>query len=113
MFTHHRITTLAGTVIAGAALGLAAVATAGSAAAGSTDDDFLAQLKTQGIGYDSPQGAIQDGHVVCQDLANGRSVNSIGQEILSNTDLTTKQAAFVIVAAVHSYCPQYQSNLSA
>jgi hypothetical protein len=113
MSAQHRFTKFVGTAIAGTALGLAAFATAGTAAASSGDDAFLANISTEGIGYDSPGAAVANAHAVCGALAQGQSVGSIGNEILSNTNLTTRQAAAFVVAAVGTYCPGYQSVLTA
>lgn len=104
----HKVAKLAGTAFVAGALGLAAVATAGSASAlRSADDQFLSEIQSEGIGFDSPKAAIENGHYVCTSLDDGASVGELGHEILANTDLTTRQAAAFIVSAVGSYCPEY------
>jgi hypothetical protein len=95
------------------AIGVAALASAGTAAGSSSDDAFLSQLNAQGIGFSSPQDAVGDAHTVCQLLGKGQSAVSIGQDILSHTDLNTRQAALFVVDSVRTYCPQYGSQLTA
>ena len=107
MFT-HKVVKLAGTALVAGALGLAAVATAGTAGAlRSADDQFLTEIASEGIGYDSPEAAIENGHYVCSSFDDGASIGELGHEILQNSDLTTHQAAAFIVVAVGSYCPEY------
>ena len=62
---------LVGTGIAAAALGLAALLGAGTAHAGTPDDQFLAALHQQGIGFGNPQSAIGVAHHVCDALGQG------------------------------------------
>jgi hypothetical protein len=113
MFTHTRLSKLAATVIGGAAIGLAALASAGNATASSTDDAFLAAATDQGIEFSSAQEAAGDAHKVCQLLAAGNTGVEVGSDILQETDLTSHQAAFLVVASVKAYCPQYAGNLTA
>jgi hypothetical protein len=92
---------------------LAAVATAGTASAlSSADDQFLNELQSEGIGYDSPKTAIENGHYVCSAFDDGASIGELGHEILANSDLTTRQAAAFIVSAVGIYCPEYTDLFS-
>lgn len=109
MFIRYHIPMLALGAIGVAAVGLA-VTTAGSAAAGSVDDAFLSQVTAAGI---SSQGAIDGAHLVCKELAAGASGVSVAKEILSETDLTSQQAATFVVLATRDYCPQYSSQLDA
>jgi Spy/CpxP family protein refolding chaperone len=106
-----RITAAATTAIAAAAVALA-VSTAGGAAASTTDDDFLAQMKSVGISFDSPAAGVQEGHQVCKELAAGKTGSEIAREVLSQTDLTAKQAASFVVGATKAYCPELSSQLT-
>jgi len=109
----HKVAKLAGTAFVAGALGLAAVATAGTASAlSSADDQFLSEIQDEGIGYDSPEAAIENGHYVCSSLEDGASIGALGHEILQNSDLSTRQAAAFIVTAVGSYCPEYTDLFS-
>ncbi|SOJ56562.1 hypothetical protein MSIMFB_04040 [Mycobacterium simulans] len=106
-----RTTAALTTTVGAAAVGLA-VATAGTAAASTTDDAFIAQMKAVGITFSSPQAAVAQGHQVCRELATGKTGGQIAQEVLSQTNLTTKQAASFVVDATKAYCPQYASQLT-
>jgi hypothetical protein len=119
MFRSHRLATLAGTVITAAALGLTAVATAGLAAAenpalSQRDTTFLNELTSQGIGFTSPQGALQDANGVCADLGDGVTGTQEVAMVLKNADQITRgQAAFFVVDSVKTYCPQHSHQLNA
>lgn len=107
MFT-RQITRLAGTAVVAGALGLAVVAGTGTAGSlRSSDDTFLNAISDEGIGFDSPATAIDNAHYVCASLDDGVSPVDLGTEILQNTDLTKRQAAVFVVAAVDTYCPEY------
>lgn len=104
----HQIAKLAGTALIAGTFGLAAVATAGTAGAlSSADNQFLSEIKSEGIGYDSPSIAIDNAHYVCSAFDDGASVGELGRDILADTDLSTHQAAVFIVSAVENYCPEH------
>lgn len=90
----------------------ASIATAGSAAASTDDTAFISQMESVGVTFSSPQAADREGHQVCQELASGKTGTDIAEEILSQTDLTSKQAAYFVVYATKDYCPQYASQLA-
>jgi hypothetical protein len=106
-----RITAAVTTAFGAAAVGLA-VATAGAAGASTTDDAFIAQMTNVGITFTSPQEAVKEGHQVCRELAAGKTGTDVATEVLSQTDLTTKQAASFVVTATNAYCPQLSSQLT-
>lgn len=106
-----RITAAIATAAGGAALGLA-VASAGMAGANTIDDAFIAQMKAAGVTFSSPQAAVRQGHQVCQELATGKTGTQIANEVLSQTNLTSKQAAYFVVDATKAYCPEYASQLT-
>ncbi|ORW91998.1 hypothetical protein AWB92_00350 [Mycobacterium sp. IEC1808] len=101
-----RIAAAVATALVGAAVGLA-VATAGVASAGTVDDAFITDIRGAGIGIDSPQAAIMDGYLVCVELNAGSSGPEIARQVLSETNLTTKQADYFVVVAAKAYCPQF------
>jgi hypothetical protein len=94
-----------------AAVGLPST-TAGGAAAGTIDDAFITEMRGLGITFTSPQEAIKEGHQVCKELAAGKTGTDVATEVLSQTDLTTKQAAYFVVDATKAYCPQLASQLT-
>jgi Protein of unknown function (DUF732) len=106
-----RITAAVTTAIGAAAAGLA-VATAGTAGAGTADDAFIAQMTSLGINFTSPQEAVKEGHQVCSELAGGKTGTDVASEVLGQTDLTTKQAAYFVVDATKVYCPQFSGQLT-
>jgi len=105
MFT-RRITAALAAALGSAAVGLA-VATAGGAAASTVDDAFITEIRGLGIAIDSPQEAIMDGYLVCVELNAGNSGPEIARQVLSQTNLTTKQADHFVVDAAKAYCPQF------
>ncbi|BBX95611.1 DUF732 domain-containing protein [Mycobacterium lacus] len=106
-----RLTAALSTAVGAAAVGLA-VATAGAASAGTADATFISQMESVGVTFSSPEAAVQAGHQVCTELAAGETGSQIGAEIVSQTDLTPKQAAYFVVYATKAYCPQYASQLA-
>lgn len=106
-----RITAALTTAVGAAAVGLA-VATAGAASATTADSAFISQMESVGVTFTSPQAAVQEGHQVCTELAAGQTGTQIANEILSQTNLTSKQAAYFVVYATKDYCPQYASQLT-
>jgi hypothetical protein len=108
MSARNGVTKFAGTAIIAGALALAAFAAAGTASAmSSADDNFLADITAQGIGYDSPRSAIYAAHDVCTAFDDGADPVDLGMEIKDETDLTTDQIATFVVSAVDNYCPEH------
>lgn len=102
----RRFTQAAGLALAAGAVGLA---TAGTASAITSADDaaFLADIRHEGISYESPVEVISNARAVCAELDSGTDATDIGLDILSHTDLTTRQAAAFVVTAIGYYCPQH------
>jgi hypothetical protein len=110
MFARHGVIRFAGAAIVAGAFGLAAFAAAGTAGAmSSADDNFLTDITSAGIAYDSPQAATSVAHDVCVAFDGGADPVDLGVEIKNETDLTTDQVATFVVSAVHNYCPEYGS----
>jgi Protein of unknown function (DUF732) len=106
-----RLTAAVTTAVGAAAVGLA-VATAGAAGATTTDDAFIAQMKSLGITFTSAGEAVKEGHQVCMELGAGETGTDVATEVLSQTDLTTDQAAYFVVDATKAYCPQLSPRLT-
>jgi Protein of unknown function (DUF732) len=112
MFATNRVTTFAVTAVAATGFGLAALVGAGTASAfTSVDDEFLAAISAEGISYDSSRVAVSNAQYVCGAIDDGADPIDLGDEILSNTDLTTHQAAVFVVESVFNYCPEYEPLL--
>jgi hypothetical protein len=85
-----------------------AQATPDCSAVGSVGNDcvFLTMLKSQGIQVDDPDQAISVGKEVCESLRSGESQQSLVQALLQdNSDLTGKQAQFLVFFSLNTYCP--------
>ncbi len=106
-----RITAAVTTAVGAAAVGLA-LATAGAAGASTADDAFITEMRGLGVTFTSPQEAIKEGHQVCRELAAGKTGTDVATEVLSQTNLTAKQAAYFVVDAAQAYCPQLSSRLT-
>ena len=109
MFTSHRFATRA--VITGGALAIVALATAGTAAAEQTDDQFIAALKRDGLIVYDVQGAIRQGHHICQGLDQGQSPAALSQELVNGATperpMDATHADAVVVAATAAYCANH------
>ncbi|WP_406814585.1 DUF732 domain-containing protein [Mycobacterium sp. M23085] len=108
-----RITTIATTALGTAAIGLAAVGLAGTAAARAVqtgDEAFLSEMQSLGVTFPSPQAAAGVGHQVCTELSAGNTPTAVTVKIFRHTNLTPPQAANVVIAATHAYCPQFSGQ---
>jgi Protein of unknown function (DUF732) len=111
MSAAQRLVRIAGLALAAGAFGLA---TAGNASAITSADDaaFLADVRYEGISYDSAVKVIANAHDVCAELDAGTDATDIGLDILEYTDLNTRQAAAFIVMSIGYYCPQHTGAFS-
>ena len=73
------------------------------------DDDFLAALQSKGITYQSADGAIAAGHLVCSELDQGETPSQVAQDVINNSDLDAYHAGYFVGASVGAYCPYYSS----
>jgi hypothetical protein len=97
----------AGLAVAG--FGLAA----GTAHADAADDQFLAALQQQGIGFGAAGSAIGVGHHVCDALGQGMEPSDISNDIAgANTRIDQQTALVIVVTAAQSYCPQYVHQMA-
>lgn len=96
--------------VAVALLGLpAAVSTAHADA---TDDQFLAALKSAGIGdQTSTQHAIDAGHFVCVKLDNGSTPAEVESDVKASSNMPDYHSGFFVGASVNAYCPRHHSEL--
>jgi hypothetical protein len=107
------IKTIASSATGAAAIGLIAIAAAGVAGADTTDETFMEQMKSLGIEFSSPQAANHAGFKVCQALSHGESGVDVAREVVSQTNMSTHQAAYFVVYATTDYCPSYTTQLNA
>ena len=88
---------------------LAAVATA---YADTTDDKFLASLKSEGISDQiSPAHAIEAGHFVCVKLDNGASPADVVNDVLNSSNMPAYHSGFFVGAAIDAYCPRHKDDI--
>jgi len=69
-------------------------------------------MKAIGVSFTSPQAAVREGNQVCSDLSSGKTGADIANEVKSQTDLTSKQAAYFVVYATKTYCPELSGQLT-
>jgi hypothetical protein len=95
-------------VIAAALLGplLGAVPTAHADA---SDNRFISLLQSEGINdHISPAHAVEAGHMVCQKLDQGLSVNEVASDVLNSSSMPAYHSGYFVGAAIEVYCPQYE-----
>ncbi len=107
------IARIATTAVAAAAFGLAALAGSATANATSATDSFIAKLANEGVVYDTDAIALKQARKVCRTLEAGQTGVQIGNDITSHTNLTTRQAAVLVVESTYAFCPQYKGLLTA
>ena len=99
-----------------AAGALAAIAMTGPPAAHATDGDaqFLAVVAELGLGFATPDEAVEAGNNVCDIVAEGSANNISPLEIrasivnsLLGEGVNEEQAMALMVGAVGAYCPAY------
>lgn len=115
MFAGQRLARSAGLTLVAGTIGLAAgsLGTGTAGAITSADDAaFLADIRYEGIAYESAVEVIANAHEVCAELDSGIAATDIGLDILAHTDLSTRQAAAFIVTAIDYYCPRHTDAFS-
>ena len=95
------------------ALVVASTASAEKPQISGADQQFISAISKEGIGFDTPQGAIADAQSVCQSLSGGNTGGQLVNDITSHTNLTRRQAAVFLVQSVHTYCPSETGQLTA
>ena len=106
------ITRIATTAVAAAAFGLAAIAGSATANANSIDDRFLNRVHEAGIAYDSDSAAFNDARIVCKKLASGQTGVQVTGFVLRKTNLTTRQAAVLVVESTYAFCPAFKGQIT-
>ena len=90
-----------------AAIGLAVVAHGDPGTPGVDETGFLASLRSAGITYSSPDGAIKFAKAVCVSMGNGEFGPQMVDELKSeNPGLTNDHATSFLAIAAKYYCPQ-------
>jgi Protein of unknown function (DUF732) len=77
----------------------------------SPDDDFMGVISDEGNSYGPAWAAVSNAQYVCGAIDDGADPVDLGGDIVSNTDLSTHQAAVFVVESVFNYCPDHMSLL--
>lgn len=113
MSAAQRLARSAGLALVAGTVGAAAGSLGTANAITSADDAaFLADIRYEGIAYESAVEVIANAHEVCAELDAGVQATDIGVDILEHTDLNTRQAAAFIVMSIGYYCPQHTGAFS-
>lgn len=100
-------------VIVGALL-LGAAGAAAIAHADTTDNNFLAVLRSEGItDHISPSDAIAAGHMVCLRLDSGLSPTQVVNDVLNSSSMPAYHSGYFVGASIKFYCPQYEAKIPA
>ncbi|MGW0159211.1 DUF732 domain-containing protein [Mycobacterium sp. NPDC003323] len=106
MSSTTRLLQLTGLALAAGTIGLCTSGVAG-AVTSAADSAFLADLRAEGIGYESAGEVIANAYQVCSELDSGLSATDIGLDIIDYTGVNARQAAAFIVNSVDYYCPEH------
>ncbi|WP_176704372.1 DUF732 domain-containing protein [Mycobacterium malmoense] len=75
------------------------------------DSIYLRLLSDAGVTAPTKDKAIANGHLICQQLAQGDPLPSVMAEVdRINPSLGTARANGTVWAAVDAYCPQYDNR---
>ncbi len=98
------------TIVLSAVMNLVGAATGH---ADTTDDRFLAELRSQGImDHVSSNHAIEAGRLVCFELDNGRSPTDVASEVLNSSSMPAFHAGFFVGASIDAYCPRHKLEIA-
>jgi hypothetical protein len=90
-----------------AALGLSPLAHGDPGTSGADEAGFLASLRSAGITYSTPDGAVKFAKAVCVSLDNGEFGPQMLDELKSeNPGLTNDHATSFLAIAAKYYCPR-------
>lgn len=90
-----------------AAVGLTPLAHGEPGVPGGDEDGFLASLRSAGVTYSTPDGAIKFAKAVCVSMGNGELGPQMMDELKTqNPGLTNEHATSFLAIAAKYYCPQ-------
>jgi hypothetical protein len=93
-------------------LAAAALLSAAQASADETDDAFVTALQNNGINVNDQNAVITRGHNMCAALDNGQDESFLVRDLITDTNLSPRQAGFFLGVSVAAYCPQYKGTLN-
>lgn len=97
---------LAALVLLVALLSVVAVA-APTAHADAVDSNFLGALSSRDITFASAQAAIVAGHVVCDELDQGRQASDVANDVMTQSNLDAYHAGFFVGVSIAAFCPRH------
>lgn len=81
------------------------------AAAVDPDAIYLQMLSDAGVKAPTNEKAIANGHLICQQLAQGNSVQAVISVVARvNPSLDPARSTGTVYAAIDAYCPQYENR---
>ncbi|HEY3994857.1 MAG TPA: DUF732 domain-containing protein [Mycobacterium sp.] len=89
-------------------LSVAALLFAGPASADQNDDVFVGSLQRHGITFADRNAAIAAGHNMCAGLDKRQTPTSLVMNVVAATDLSARDAGYLLGASVAYYCPQHR-----
>jgi hypothetical protein len=99
-------------LVVAVALLLGPLGAAATAHADTTDDTFLATLRSEGITDQiSSAHAIEAGHFACVKLDNGATPADVVNDVLFSSNMPAYHSGFFVGASIDAYCPQYKSKI--
>jgi hypothetical protein len=90
------------------ALSVAALLFAAPASADQNDDVFVGALQRHGITFADRNAAIAAGHNMCAGLDKRQTPTSLVLNVVEATDLSARDAGYLLGASVAYYCPQHR-----
>lgn len=91
----------------GVAIGVAAPAHGDPDAGGGDEAGFLASLRSAGITYTTPAGAVKFAKSVCESMGKGEwGPQTLDELKTENPGLTTDHASSFLAIAAKFYCPE-------
>lgn len=80
-------------------------------AAPDPDAIYLQMLSDAGVKAPTAEKAIANGHLICQQLAQGNTVQDVVSEVGQvNPSLDAARSQGTVYAAIDAYCPQYENR---
>lgn len=113
MSVHRRFAAFARIAAATAAVGLAALGTAATATATASDAIFIDVISEHGIGFSTPEAAVDAGHVVCELVDYGAAPLEAAEVVSQESGLSSGNAAFFVGASIATFCPEYGDLIGA
>ena len=94
--------------IAAVLLSAAALLFAAPASADQNDDVFVGALQRHGITFSDRNAAIAAGHNMCAGLDKRQTPTALVMNVVEATDLSARDAGYLLGASVAYYCPQHR-----